>query len=122
MDVGEPCVKATYRDGPLVLSLNKEITALHVAISQQCYRNTNAVTTKLSSNRSNLKQQLPDYGKGCVQAANDYFNQKFDHDLKVVSIFEQASFLDPAKIGEVKPTCSDIDDLKAIPCLCRAKS
>ena len=108
-------VKATYSlegYGPLVLSAYKKIAALRVAISQQYYPNTNAVATKLSSSRSNLKQQLLDYGKVCVQAAYNYFHQKFDVDLKeAVSIFKQA------KIGELKPTCSDIDDLKAIPCL-----
>ena len=82
------------------------------------HTNTNAVATKLSSNRSGLKQQLLDYGKVCVQAAYEYFHQKFDIDMKeAVSIFRQARYFDPAKIGELKPSCSDIDDLKAIPCL-----
>lgn len=79
VDVGEPLVKATYQlegDGPLVLSAYEEIAAHCVAISHQYYPNTNAVATKLSSNRSNFKQQLLYYGK-CVQAAYEYFNQKF---------------------------------------------
>ena len=121
VDVGEPFVKATYQlegDGPLVLSVYEEIAALRVAISHQYYPNTNAVATKLSANRSNLKQQLLDYGKVCVQAAYDYFHQKFDINLKeAVSIFKHARYFDPAKIGELKPSCSDIDGLKAIPCL-----
>ena len=61
VDVGEPFVKAIYRlegDGLLVLSAYEEIAALRVAISHQYYSNTNAVATKLSSNRSDLKQQL----------------------------------------------------------------
>ena len=118
VDAGEPFVKATYRlegDGPLVLSAYEEIAALRVAISNQYYPNTNAVATKLSSNRPTLKQQLLDYGKVCVKAAYEYFHQKFDINLKeAVSIFKQARFFDPAKIGELKPSCSDIDDLKAI--------
>ena len=68
VDAGEPFVKATYRlegDGPLVLSAYEEIAALRVAISNQYYPNTNAVATKLSSNRPTLKQQLLDYGKVC---------------------------------------------------------
>ena len=53
-----------------------------------------------------------------MQAAYEYFHQKFDIDLKeAVSIFKQACFFDPAKIGELKLSCSDIDDLKAISCL-----
>ena len=103
VDVGEPFVKATYRlegDSPLVLSAYEEIAALRVAISHQYYPNTNAVATKLSSNRSDLKQQLLDYGKVCVQAAYEYFHQKFNIDLKeAVSIFKQARFFDPAKIN-----------------------
>jgi len=122
VDAGEPFVKATYHlegDCPLVLSAYKEIAALRVAISNQYYPNTNAVATKLSSfssNQSVLKQQLLDYGKVCVKAAYEYFHQKFDVDLKqAVSVFKQARFFNPAKIGELKPSCADIDDLKAIP-------
>jgi len=92
----------------------------------QYYPNTNAVATKLSSfssNRSLLKQQLLDYGKVCVKAGYEYFHQKFDVDLKqavsvfkqAVSVFKQARFFNPAKIGELKPSCADTDDLKAIP-------
>ena len=111
VDVGEPFVKATYwfeGDGPLVLSAYEEIAALRVAISHQCYPNTNAVATKLSSNRSDLKQQLLDYGKVCVQAAYEYFHQKFDIDLKeAVSIFKQACFL-------IQPRLASLNLLAAI--------
>jgi len=51
-----------------------------------------------------------------VKAAYDYFHQKFDVDLKqAVLVFKQARFFNPAKIGELKHSCTDIDDLKAIP-------
>lgn len=51
-----------------------------------------------------------------MKAAYEYFYQKFDVDLKqTVAIFKQARFFDPAKIGELKPSCADIDNLKAIP-------
>ena len=97
-----------------MLSVYEEIAAVRVAISHQYYPNTNAVATKLSANRSNLKQQLLDYGKVCVQAAYDYFHQKFDIDLKeAVSIFKHTRYFYPAKIGELNPSCSDIDGLKS---------
>ena len=45
-----------------------------------------------------------------MKAAYEYFHRKFDVDLKqAVSVFN------PAKIGELKSSCADIDDLKAIP-------
>ena len=51
-----------------------------------------------------------------MRAAYEYFHQKLDVDLKqAVSVFKQARFFNPAKIGELKPSCADIDDLKAIP-------
>jgi len=58
-----------------------------------------------------------------VKAGYEYFHQKFDVDLKqavsvfkqAVSVFKQARFFNPAKIGELKPSCADTDDLKAIP-------
>lgn len=79
------------------------------------YPNTYAVATKLSSNRSTQKQRLLDYRKTCVKLACDYFQQEFDNDLKVaVSIFNYACYFDPGKIGELKPSCSDIDNLLVI--------
>ena len=51
-----------------------------------------------------------------MRAAYEYFHQKLDVDLKqAVSVFKQARFFNPAKIGELKPSCADIDDLKASP-------
>ena len=47
-----------------------------------------------------------------VKPAYDYFQQKFDNDLKVaVSIFKYARYFDPGKIGELKPFSSDVDNL-----------
>ena len=118
VDAGEQFVKATYRlegDGPLVFSAYEEIAALRVGISNEHYPNMNAVAAKLSSNDSQ-KQHLLAYGKECVKPASDYFYRKFDEDLKVaVSIFKCARYFDPGKIVELKPSCSDIDDLRVIP-------
>jgi len=51
-----------------------------------------------------------------VKAGYEYFHQKFDVDLKqAVSVFKQARFFNPVKTGELKPSCADTDDLKAIP-------
>ena len=118
VDAGEQFVKATYRlegDGPLVFSAYEEIAALRVGISNEHYPNMNSVAAKLSSNDSQ-KQHLLAYGKGCVKPASDYFYRKFDKDLKVaVSIFKCARYFDPGKFVELKPSCSDIDDLRVIP-------
>lgn len=71
IDFGEPFVKATYRlegDGPLALNAYEEIAALHATISTQHFPNTNAVATKLSSNRpTSNKQQLISYATKCIK-------------------------------------------------------
>lgn len=118
VDAGEQFVKATYRlegDGPLVFSAYEEIATLRAGVTNEHYPNTNAIATKLSST-STQKQQLIHYGKTCVKPAYDYFQQKFDNDLKVaVSIFKYARYFDPGKIGELKPSSSDVDNLRVIP-------
>ena len=61
-------------------------------------------------------QQLIDYAKSCIQPAYDYFNSRFDGELKIpVLAFKAARYFDPSKINELKPTLSDIDSLKVLP-------
>ena len=61
---------------------------------------------------------LLDYAENCVKPAYNYFKQKFEVKLKpLVEIFKYARFFDPAKVGELKPSSSDIDNLKVFPFL-----
>ena len=115
VDAGEPFVKSTYRlegDGPLVLAAYEEISSLRAAISTAFYPNTDAVARKLSSNPGR-NQMLTAYAKTCVQPAYDYFEEKFSNDLTVtLSAFKYACYFDPVKIGELKPSAADLDNLK----------
>lgn len=123
IDAGEPFVKATYRlegDGPLVFSAYEEISTLRAVVANAHHPNANAVAAKLSSGRAVLKQQLIDYAEVCVKPAYEYFERKFDHDeglQRAVSLFKYARYFDPVKIGELKPSCNDIDNLRVFPML-----
>ena len=45
--------------------------------------------------------------------ASQYFKQKFDTDLKQPMLaFKLVRYFNPVKAYEIKPSCSDIDDLK----------
>lgn len=67
---------------------------------------------KLSSNPGQ-NQMLTAYAKTCVQPAYDYFEEKFSNDLAVtLSAFKYACYFDPVKIGELKPSAADLDNLK----------
>jgi hypothetical protein len=58
---------------------------------------------------------LLNYAENCVKPA---FKQKFEVELKpIVEIFKYAGFFDSAKIGELKPSSSDIDSLEVFPFL-----
>ena len=81
------------------------------------YPNTNAVATltKLSSGRAVLKQQLIDYASLCAKPVYEYFTCKFngDDDLKrAVTFFKHGRYFDPLKVSELRPTSSDVDDLR----------
>lgn len=53
------------------------------------------------------------YAKTCVAPAYEYFQQKFDGELKPqVEAFKAARIFLPCKASEMKPTTSDIDQLK----------
>ena len=123
VDAGEPFVKATYRlegDGPLVFTAYEEISTLRATISNAYYPNTNAVATKLSSGRTTYKQQLIDYAIMCTKPAYDYFQRKFSDDdnlSRAVSLFKYARYFDPVKVVELRPSSSDIDNLRVFPML-----
>ena len=54
--------------------------------------------------------------KSCIQPAYDYFNSRFESELKIpVSAFKAAGYFDPLKFNELKkPTLSDIHSLKVL--------
>ena len=62
--------------------------------------------------------QLINYAKSCVKPGYEYFKNKFGAggDLEVaVSAFKLARHFDPVKIAELKPTASEMDQLKMFP-------
>ncbi len=92
-----------------------ELKSLYSSISTQYYPNADAVARKLSSNIPAHQQQLINFAKACVEPAYKYFNDKFGNDLAItVSAFQ---VFDPVKISELKPSSSDIDNLKVFPFL-----
>ncbi len=94
----------------------EKISELKAAIATAHYPNTCAMALKLSNGNALLCQQLIDDAKSCIQPAYDYFNSRFDGELKIpVSAFKAARYFDPSKINELKPTLSDIDSLKVLP-------
>lgn len=85
VDAGEPFVKATYTlegDGPLALICYEKINELRAAITVVHYPNTRAVTRTLSQGNAIIQQQQFNYALSCIQPAYNYFNTKFDVDLK----------------------------------------
>ena len=121
IDAGEPFIKATYfleGDGPLVFSCYERIQALRVSVSTAYYPNTSAVINKVAHGNPVLHQQFRDYAEQCVKPGHDYFESKFQGDLKqAVQLFKAARYFDPCKAIELKPTCCDLDALRAFPCL-----
>ncbi len=120
VDAGEPFINATYfleGDGPLVLSCYERIQALRASVSTAYYPNTSAVINTLAHGNQQI-QQLTDYAKQCVKPGHDYFESKFQGDLKpAVQLFKAARYFDSCKAVELKPTCCDLDALRAFPCL-----
>ena len=90
---------------------------LSAGILNQHYPNTNAVAKSLTTT-SIQQQQLLDYAKSCVAPSYKYFQDKFEGDLKaIVQVFKYARFFYPSRIGELKPSSTDIDELKVFPFL-----
>ena len=120
VDAMEPFVKATYNlegDGPLLFKAYEEISTLTVCTSVKHYPKSKTVENNLGSTASQ-QQLLLDYAENCVKLAYNYFKQKFEVELKpLVGIFKYARFFDPTKVGELKPSSSDIDNLKVFPFL-----
>ena len=121
IDAMEAFVKATYNlegDGPLALTTYEEIRKLFAIVSAKYYPNVTAVAKKLSQGNSVHENQLMAYGCSCVQPAFDYFELKFNNDLKpVLDAFMAARYFSPSKMSELKPTASDLDQLACFPFL-----
>lgn len=50
--------------------------------------------------------------KTCIQAAYDCFQERFNDDLAItLSAFKYACYFEPTKIGELKPSAADLDDM-----------
>ena len=72
----------------------------------------------LAKGNATVQQQFIHYAKQCVKPGYDYFESKFEGDLKpAVLLFKAARYFDPCKAVELKPTCCDLDSLRAFPCL-----
>ena len=124
VDAGEPLVKATYRlesDGPLVFSVYEEISNLRATIHNEHYPNVFAISRHLAS-KSNTSEadysQMITYSKSCIQPGYDYFEKKFREDLaEPLSVFKCARIFDPVKVIDLKPSVSDVDDVRIFPFL-----
>ena len=116
IDGMEPFVKVTYfleGDGPLALHAYECISSLFSTISTHHFPNVISVARALSNGNTSYEQQLLAYADFCVQPANSYFREKFEHDLKAcLEIFRAARLFSPSKFNELKPTVRDIDSLK----------
>ena len=116
VDAGEPFVKATYRlegDGPLVFKAYEKISMLRAAISNLMFL---LLQTSWLEVYPLSRISLLYYAKACIKPAYNYFNKKFGDDLKIaVSAFKCARFFEPSKVVEIKPTASNIDDLRIFP-------
>lgn len=121
IDAMEAFVKATYNlegDGPLALTTYEEVRKLFAVISAKHYPNVAAVAKRLSRGNSTHEKQLVAYGCNCVQPAFDYFELKFNNDLKsVVNAFMAAQYFSPSKMSELRPTANDLDKLAHFPFL-----
>ena len=79
---------------------------------------SHSVKTTLALLLLNNNCCLTTYAENRVKPAYNYFKQKFEVELKpLVEIFKYAQFFDPSKVGELKPSSSDIDNLKVFPFL-----
>jgi len=119
VDAGEPFVKPTYfleGDGPLVFSCYERILALKATVASAYYPNTDAVISSLTNGNATQLAQFTHYAKQCVKPGYDYFESKFKGELKpAVQLFKAARYFDPCKMVELKPTCCDLDSLRAFP-------
>ena len=121
VDAGEPFVKATYfleGNGPLFFSCYEKLLVRKASISTAFYPNTNTVIETLANWSATAQQQLIQYAKPCVKPGYNYFESKFEGDLKpAVLLFKGACYFDPCKAVELKPTCCELDTLRTFPCL-----
>jgi len=113
IDSMEPFAKATYAlegDGALALVTYERVSMLYSVISTEHYPNVNAMAKQLTTGDAACEQQLVRYAKACVQPAYQYFQSKFDNDLKPALLaFKAARYFSPSKVSELKPSSADID-------------
>ena len=84
VDGMEPFVKATDAlegDGVLSLVAYEKICALHNHIVASHHPNVTAIAKHLANGNPTKEQMLLRYANNCVQAAYDYFKEKFNNDL-----------------------------------------
>ena len=63
----------------------------------------------LAKGNASVQQQLTHHAKQCVKPGYDYFESKFEGDLKPpVLLFKDARYFDPCKAVELKLTCRDL--------------
>ena len=117
IDVMEPFAKATYvleGDGALALITYERVSMLYSVISMEHYPNINAIAKQLATGDAARERQLVGYAKACVQPAYQYFQSKFEKDLKPALLaFKAARYFSPSKICELKPSTADTDSLRA---------
>ena len=120
IDAATPFVKATYNlegDGPLALTCYEAISALNVDARQAQYPNLEAVAHNVASDHDN-EDELIQYAKSCVQPGlTYYFNQLATSMKGPLEAFKAARLFSPAKLQQMKPAISYLDNLSIFPFL-----
>ena len=101
IDAMEPFAKATYAlegDGAPAVITYELVRMLYSGISTDHYPKVNAVAKQLSTGDA-TRDQLVGYAKACLQPAYQYFQSKFDNDLKPFLLaFKAACYFSPSDI------------------------
>lgn len=118
VDVGEPFVKACYNlegDGPLAPVCYEILSSVRAAVQVKHWPNTQAIARKLALEFGSpaLEQQLMAYALACVQPGFTYFENKFWSELRSsVDAFKAARLFHPAKVADLKPDATMVEELK----------
>ena len=105
-------------DGPLTLTCYEAISTLNVAARQAYYPNLEAVACTLASDDDDMKEELIQYAKSCVQpGVTYYFNQLTTSMKEPLDAFKAARLFCPVKVQQMKPTISVVDTLSVFPFL-----
>ena len=126
VDAIKTFVKATYKlegDSPLSLEAYKQLSILFASVSTLHYPNVAAVAKAEVNGNASHEQQLLDYSKECVQPAYDFFDLKFNNELRpVLDGFKAARLFSLFKLQELKASATDVDCLTAFPFLSSQKT